>query len=198
MNVRVTKLGKAETALVGKSIPKMEYHNQNNVATLVEETMKDEGYHVDSCGTVDLPGLDVEIKSRSIQSRSPQTVGSMTVRNIINTPYNLSSIKKKIKQQFRVKHDQVNCVIVDAKMYHFDDFYIQGKLEEAYEYGRAIIASMDPDKLPAYIPPNGHIAYFERCTNRLSYSFRIRNGAMKKLEKMSATSKTFQACFEAA
>lgn len=198
MNVKTVKLRKAETALVGMTVPTMEYHNQNNVATIVEQVIEDAGYYVDATGTVDLPDHAVEIKSRAVESTSPHTVGKMSVKRIIKTPYSRSPIKKKFQQQLRVKHNQTFNVVTSAKVYDFSDSEIQQKIEDAYEYGRTIMNSTPIDKLPKYIAPNGHIGYFEKTSkkeNSTSYDFRITDSNMKQLEAMADLSKGFRKFF---
>ena len=198
MNVKTIRLPKAEEALIGMTIPEMEETYRNNVANAIEDAINDTGYNVDKLGTIDLPDHKVEVKSRSTNATSPQTIGSMSVNNIINTPYNSSSIKEKFQQQLRVKHNQTYCVVTKAKVYDFSDPVIQQKIEQAYEYGRSVMTNTSLDDLPDYISPNGHIGYFERTNkkHKTVYSFRLSNSTMKKLESIASSSKVFRQFFE--
>jgi hypothetical protein len=202
MKAKLIGLPKAEKALVGMTVPDMDYYNQNSVATVIEQTVANEGYRLDSTGTIDLPDYETEIKSRSKQATSPQSIGSMSVNKIVNNSYKNSSIKKKFQRQLRVKHDQMYNVVTEAKIYDFSDPGIQQKIEDAYEHGRAVITDLirqntPIDDLPKYIAPNGHIGYFEKTqkNKKTMYVFRLSNGSMKKLESMAASSKTFHRCF---
>lgn len=196
---KITKLPNAEKALLGKETPKNTYYNRNNVGKFAENTVKEAGYNVDSVGTVDLPDLGVEMKSRDRQSKAPHTVGSMKVKDIINTPYDVSPIKEKFLQQLRIKHDQTYQVVTETKVYDFSFDRIQKLIEEAYEHGRAVMTTMSTnnDDIPTYIPPLGNIGYFEKTSiKKNSFSFRLRDSGMKDLELMALSGKTFQKFFQ--
>lgn len=174
MKARVTKI---KTNLIGAKVPTTEH---GHAARDIEQKLIKEGYPLDTRGTVDIPSLDLEVKSRNIDAISAQTVGSMLPETIKVTPYKESTVYEKIQRQFRVyiKDD----TIVDAKVVDFSWDVIQDKIKDSYEAARQeIINGADWDYIPG-----GQYGYFER-TNKdsNSYDFRLRDRAMKKLESMA-------------
>jgi small nuclear ribonucleoprotein (snRNP)-like protein len=138
---------------------------------------------------VDVPAWNLELKTRDLESTSPQTVGAMQPDDIVSTPFPNSAIAEKIKQQFRVKTK--NNTIVNARVYDFDQPHIQKLLEEAYETARSKIAL---DDTPDYVYGT-KFGYFERTNKKSnSYMFRISAGAYDILERMASS--TFNNLFE--
>lgn len=141
----------------------------------------------------DYPKHDLEVKTKDKKSKSSNSIGSMTADNIINTSYKDSTIARKLKQQLRVT--TVDGVVVASEIYDFADPYIQSKLEQAYEAGRAKMAAGIRDN---YIYGSEY-GYFERKTNsENSWAYRIPVGAMKKLEGMAKSSLQLDKMFEIA
>jgi hypothetical protein len=174
MKAKVTKL---KTNLVGMTVPDS---TNGHAGRFVESEIIREGFDVDTKGTVDIPGLDIEVKTRDINAISAQTVGSMTPENIKKTPYRESSVYEKIQRQFRV-YIRDN-TIIDAKVVDFSWDIIQQKIEQSYELARQrIIDGLDDNYISG-----GPYGYFERTVKgSSSYDFRLRDTAMKKLESMA-------------
>jgi hypothetical protein len=174
MKARVTKLN---TNLVGMSVPDT---TNGHAGRFVENALIKQGFAVDTTGTVDIPGLDLEVKSRDVDAISAQTVGSMLPETIKVTPYKESTVYEKIQRQFRVyiKDD----TIIDAKVVDFSWDVIQDKIEKSYEAARQeIINGADGNYVPG-----GPYGYFERTVGGSnSYDFRLRDRAMKKLENIA-------------
>jgi len=189
---KITALKKAETALVGMSVPKQQ---NDNVGHLVEDVMADEGYPINRRATVDLPSLKVEVKTRTAEATSAHAIGSMTVSDIINTPYRYSPMKDKFQQQFRVTHSDTFREVTRAKIYDFSDNYIQGLVERDYEAGRAIFADLQKNgyKYPKYVRGDNTDFYWEKkdCN---SYALRVSDSAMKEYEGMATSA--FNSLFE--
>lgn len=174
MKVKITSI---KAKLVGEIVPP----KTNGAAGRdIENQLRDQGYPISNQPGPDLPSVGLEVKSRDIDSTSPQSVGSMLPEDIASTPYPESIICKKLQQQLRVKtKDQV---IVSSEVYDFSSSYIQKKLEESYEAGRKKIIDGDRSK---YIK-GGPFGYFERTVKgSRSYQFRVSNNAAKKIETMS-------------
>ena len=89
----------------------------------VEEILEQRGYRIDQGQGCDMPSLNIEVKTRDLDATSPQTIGTMSVIDIIETDYEDSPICEKIQQQYRIKTR--NGVIVENKIYDFSDPYIQ-------------------------------------------------------------------------
>lgn len=186
--IKVKKLKKDN--LLGKKLPT---NKNGHAGRAVEDILEDQGYNINRQGAVpDMQGLNVEVKTRDIDATSPQTVGTMLIDDIKITPYPLSPISSKLKQQLRVKtKDQV---VVESRIWDFSDPYIQSLLETSYETARQKIIFGCRDR---YIP-GGNYGYFEKCTNSdNSYAWRMSQSMMNKLETMSGNSSTFNTLFEA-
>ena len=158
-----------------------------------ENILANKGHPVTQGQGPDYPEYDLEVKTKDTESKSANSVGSMTSKKIKVTPYPNSSIAKKIQRQFRVKIK--DGVIVSTKVYDFSAPFIQEIIKEAYETARAKIIAGNTD---SYIPGTT-FGYFEqkklsggKLTN--SWAFRIPVGSMKKLEKMAQS--TYGKLFE--
>lgn len=174
MKAKVTKL---KTKLVGMSVPDAA---NGHAGRFVENELIHQGFKVDTKGTVDIPGLDIEVKTRDLKAISAQTVGSMLPEDIVATAYKDSPVYEKIQRQFRV-HTRDN-VIVSAEVVDFSWDMIQNKIAESYELAREEIAKGNDKN---YIH-GGDYGYFERTVKgSRSYDFRLRDSAMKKLEAMA-------------
>jgi hypothetical protein len=175
--------------LVGKTIPT---NKNGHAGRAVENLLEDQGYSINRRGAVpDMEKLNLEVKTRDLDATSPQTVGTMLLDAIKVTPYRLSSIAEKLKQQLRVKTK--DRVIVESRVWDFSDPYIQSLIETSYETARQKIIAGCRDK---YIP-GGEYGYFEKCTNSdESYAWRMSQSMMDKLETMSNNSPTFNKIFE--
>ena len=171
------KLTGLKTNLVGKSTPETK---NGHAGRYVEQELIKQGFELDTHGIIDIPKLDVEVKTRDVDATSAQTVGSMTPEDIKHTPYRQSNIFKKFQKQFRV-HIKDN-VIVDAKLVDFEWNEIQNRVESSYEAARQRIVNGETKD---YVP-GGKYGYFERTVaGSESYDFRIRDKYMKQLESMS-------------
>lgn len=174
--------------LVGQPVPPKTH---GAAGRAIEKMMEAQGWPMDRHGQgVDVPAYGFEVKSRDIGSTSAQNIGKMLPEDIKVTPYSKSPVHDKVQQQLRVKtQDQV---IVSADMYDFTNPFIQQKLEESYEAGRAKIIAGD-DSNYIYGGPYG---IFERTSPETSrsYEFRLTDSAMQKLENMATS--TFKDLFE--
>ena len=176
--------------LVGKTVPT---NKNGHAGRAIEDLLEGQGYKINRQGAVpDMQGLNVEVKTRDLNATSPQTIGTMLLDDIKITPYPVSSIAGKLKQQLRVKTK--DRVVVESRIWDFSDLYIQSLIETSYEIARQKIIAGCQDK---YIP-GGDYGYFEKCTNsNNSYAWRMSQSMMDKLETMSGNSSTFNTHFEA-
>ena len=78
--MKITKLNKAEKALVGMAVPKQE---NGNVGRLTDAVMEDNGYVLNYGSGPDIPEFGIEKKTKGLESTSPYTIGSMTYRDIM-------------------------------------------------------------------------------------------------------------------
>ena len=157
-----------------------------------EELLAERGMPVAQGAGPDYPEFDLEVKTKDTESTSANCIGSMSVEDIVKTPYELSCISAKLKSQLRVK--VTSGIIVKSDVYDFSPAFIQQILKEAYETARCKIIKGDRNNF-VYGTSYG---YFERRkksgvpTN--SYMFRITVGAMDNLEGMAKS--TYNSIFE--
>lgn len=179
MKAKITALPKAEEKLKELTIPTV------MPGEFVEGVLKEEGYVLQDGQGPDIPGLGVEVKSRCNTATSPNTVGKMSVADIINTPYRESPIFKKIQLQFRVVYDKYTREVLNPKIVDFTDKHIQEIIEDAYETGRQ---QFKEGLRGPYIKGTqwGHWELDKQTQN--SYSFRIPDKRMKDLVSMSTSS----------
>jgi hypothetical protein len=165
----------------------------------VEQELVRQGFKVSS-GVIDLPDLQLEIKTRKSSSDSPHTVGTMTHEDIIATEWKDTSFRQKLQSQFRVTIDVETGKVCEQTVIHFrDDPDIDKELEKSYEDARF--------KLMTYhAVSNGTILkdYVIRGENRLafleykdgsSYAFRIDHKGMKRFINMANTAPIFNSLF---
>jgi len=166
---------KLKTSLVGERVPNK---TDGLAGRYIENLLEHAGIEINRSATTDNPFF--EVKSRDLDSTSPQTVGGMTLNNIKVTAWEDSSICEKIQHQYRVKTQ--NNVIVESEIYDFSGWAAQSLLKEAYENGRQDIINGNTNN---YIY-GGKFGYFER-TNKDSntWCFRINHGAMQQLEQLA-------------
>jgi hypothetical protein len=188
---KVTKLGKAESALVGMSVPKQK---NGNVGILVEDTMIDQGYKMSTHTGIDIPDLEIEVKSKGTESTSAYSMGSLHINSIKEYNYDHSPIKAKCQTIFKVEHSQTFREVTDARVLDFTKPHIQEKLRDAFDTARDKIVAGDRAN---YI--KGHAkayGYFERKikggvpTNNWAFRIPVKN--MKSLEGMARSADIFE------
>ena len=181
---KITKLGKAESALVGMSVPKQK---NGNVGILVEDTMIDQGYKMSTHSGIDIPDLEIEVKSKGKESTSAYSMGSLHIDTIKEYEYDKSPIKEKCQTIFKVEHSQTFREVTDARVLDFTKPYIQEKFKDAFNTARAkILAGNESNYIKGHSKAWG---YFERKikngkpTNNWAFRITVKN--MKTLEGMA-------------
>ena len=185
--IKVKKLKK--DTLVGKEVPT---NLNGHAGRYVEDLLEGDGYGMDRRGAgPDMPGLNVEVKTRDLDATSPQTVGTMTIKAIESTLYPSSSIFAKLQQQLRLKTK--DRTIVESQVRDFSDSYIQSTIGQSYEAARQKIIGGNRGN---YIS-GGPYGYFEKCRNtNNSYAWRMSQAMMDNLETMSSNTLAFNSLFE--
>ena len=172
--------------LVGKAVPD---NVGGHAGRAIEQMMKDLGYPLQNGPGVDCAIYEgFEIKSRDLDATSPQTMATMNPDYVKKTPYAQTILCEKMQKQWRVYTQ--NRVVVKNTLTDFTGQQIQELIEEAYEICREKVIDGDESD---YIYGTEY-GYFEKTGSSNSYSYRISDGAMKKLEAMSRS--TFNDMFE--
>ena len=177
---------------VGTRIPMTQ--KNGNVGRCIEDILEAFGNNVSrNCG-VDLPEDGLEVKTRNESATSPQTIGSMSHRSIVDTPWHQSPIRNKVQKQYRVKykeslkhHDE--SIITSEQVYDFTFPEIQDKLKQAYEFGREYLSEFSPGEGPNCTPISGQWGYFEQQADG-QYQFRVSDKTMKKMESIASSHST--------
>ena len=182
-NFKITKLNKAEAALVGMPVPKQK---NGNIGNGVHSTVDDLGYQVSKTG-VDLPKIKTEIKTKGNESKSAYAIGSLHIDKIKELEYDVSPIKEKCQNIFKVAHSQTFMKITSAKIMDFTKEDIQEKFRDAYNTARdKMLAGDDSNYIKGHDKAYG---YFERKkknglpTNNWAFRITVKN--MNMFEGMS-------------
>jgi hypothetical protein len=188
---KVTKLGKAESALVGMPVPKQQ---NGNIGILVEDTMINQGYKMSTHDGIDIPDLEIEVKSKGTESTSAYSMGSLHIDSIMKHDYNTSTIKEKCQTIFKVVHSQTFMEVTDARVLDFTKPHIQEKFRDAFDTARDKMIAGDTSN---YIKGHDNAwGYLERKikngkpTN--NWAFRITVKHMKLFEGMARSVDLFE------
>ena len=68
----------------GSRIPNV--RNDATVGQWADQELVNKGHSIDKSGTVDMPEYGIDNKTRKKGSKTPHTIGSMTIENILKTP----------------------------------------------------------------------------------------------------------------
>lgn len=186
MKVKIKSLKFAQ-ALVGQTVPPSAGGYAGRAA---ENMLNSMGVRINRGHGPDILGIGTEVKTRDLNSTSPQTVADMTLEEILSTPYEQSHVFEKIQRQLRI-YIKEN-VIVSAEFYDFSSQNIQDKIKKAYNHAQAQLIA-NPN-LVATSARGNFFGYFEKCSGKTSYSFRMTDHHYQVLEAMSRS--TFNKFFD--
>jgi hypothetical protein len=172
------KIRKIKKSLIGVKVP---HRASGRTGQFIEDAHAKLGMPVQPGKGPDYPKYDLEMKSKSTESTSPFSIGSMTKNDILNTDYKDSNVKNKMQHQYHVYHTDGE--IVDQKVYDFTSVFIQEEIETAYENARKKLANGDTGWV--YGSKFGHFEKDTKDSDR--YNFRITVGAMKTLKNISTS-----------
>ena len=156
--------------------------NDGTNGKILEQAMIKQGFPIDRTGTVDLPSIDVEVKSRSASTKSMHTQGTMTYEDIIKTPWDQTTFKQKLQKQYQVTikgTNNANGIVED-----FTDPEIQKKFETDYENCRSKLTAQG-GIIKGQTISGGEYMVLEHkpgpSGTGTSYACRIRHAGMKKI-----------------
>jgi hypothetical protein len=187
-NSAKVKQFKLAQQLIGQQLPTNKDGHAGRALELLLETL---GVTINKGAGADILAYGLEVKTRKETASSAQTVATMSIKDIINTPYKESNIYQKFQQQLRIKTNELD-IIVSAEIYDFDQPQIQDLVEQGYEFARKQIITNNCIGYTSYV---GHWGYFEQChlPNCDAYSFRFSKQDMEDLESMAHS--TFSTLF---
>lgn len=175
----------------GTEVPERQRHG--NIGRWAEDQLRSNGYDINNGAGCDIPEMGIEVKTRKVESTSPHSIASMTIEDIIRTPYEDSIVCEKFQSQYRILYSDEGQVVLSDEVYNFSESYIQDRIREGYEGCRREISAIESG---GYYPHYIKHGWVQVEIKYGSYQFRIPNGAMKKIEKIAETSDIFNNLFE--
>lgn len=148
----------------------------NSVGLWVEKHMKDKGFPINKGKGPDLPGM--ELKSRKKGTRSAMSLGNMTTKDIIDTPWEKSAIKEKIKRIALVNWDSDVGEVTGVDQIDTVNDDCQAILKDGYEASRSAITSNTDIKYGGGI-------YLERKKGE-NWQLRANTTGLRRLKDASA------------
>lgn len=106
----------------------------NQVGIWAENVLEDLGYPINRGKGSDLPGI--ETKTRRVGTTSPMSIGSMTTKDIINTPWDQTILKEKFQQIEITNWNKDFGRTVGNDTVDLRDEDSQSRLRDAYERAR--------------------------------------------------------------
>ena len=175
--------------------------NDGRNGKILEQEMIRQGYPIDQNGTVDMPGVGIEVKSRKSSTGAMHTIGTMTYDDILVTPWDKTPFKQKLQKQYRVtinKDEFEGDINATGKVVDLSNPEIQAKLKEAYERNRMYLIIQHGIIKGQTIKAGGQYGKLEHKPGRSgtgrSYALRIPDSGMKKL--LATANSTFEALFD--
>lgn len=192
--MKTANVKKLKIQLVGK-----EFSGRDNgdIGRAIHDEYQTQGFTVNNGAGADLDlGAcgKVEIKSRDVNATSPHSVGKVSTLELKTRTFENSSIHEKLQVQHRVKHD--NGLVIGEKIYDFSHPLIQTLFDQAWNTAQYNICNNI--NCNDYYVAGTEYGYFERTALDTSWTFRIHDGAMRKLEKMASSTLSSLFDFETA
>lgn len=187
-SIKVKKLNTGSEDLI---VPEQIKGNEGNVGKWYEDHLQSKGFRINQGQGIDVPDLNLENKTRKRSSKSAHTTGTMTYDNIINSPYEKSSIREKLQQQNRMEYDDTFNVVTNESVYDFRDPEIQQKIKESYENAREILRKQGGPAPGTVV--GGPFGVFEWRSGN-TYAHRIPDAGMKQMKNMAKS--TFNDLFD--
>jgi len=179
---------------IGTAIPTPYTKADNGVGIWAEDQLAENGHNVDTRGTVDLPDLGVENKTKKRGSNSAWTQGSMTINDILATPDFLDTkIWEKMKNQNQITWDGQLQTVVDVELVNMDIEETRELLQESWQDVRDQLLQGSRDKS---VTSSNKAMILDGYNNDTSYNIRITTTAMNKIRTISRTNNALNQHFE--
>lgn len=167
----------------GDSVPPQDPNNRGNVGRYIEDIIKKQGIVLNSSG-IDIPSLNMEVKTRSNQATSPFTICRMEVNDIIKNDFNNSHVSRSIENLLLIRYCDILNVVTSVEVYNWNRVpLVKDILLTSYESARSIFRT---GIYKNTVRSKGCIGYFE--TDRVNktedevYQFRLDRVNLKKME----------------
>ena len=179
---------------IEKYTPIPNTNNDCEMGQWVDQLMMEKGHAIDRHGRVDMPEYNIDNKTRKKGSKASYTVGSMTIRGIINTAnWKDTGYFPKTQNQNQVTWDPVFKEISNVTILDMDIPEIQDKLAEGYNDVRNQLISGNRSK--EIKSKNGWVV-LDGYGHQNSYRMRIPNKAMNDIKTLSAARDSLKLNFD--
>lgn len=145
--------------------------------------------------------IDIEFKTRMIESNSYHTIGSTSFEDIITNYWEDSALRRKVQLQFRVDYSQNFLKTVESRIYDFTNESIQKTIGTAYQEARFKLVKDYLDgkvrKGYRYVRGENCVAHFDLQTGSYcpitgkitsgTFQFRISNWYMEQMKSIAIT-----------
>ena len=175
---QIMKAGKMSITLkkVKKAIPNGTAVPTGSKGAWVEDMMEESlDIPVNRGKGSDLPS-GIDLKSRKEGAQSGMSLGSMTTKDIVGTPWESCPLREKNKQLIITKWDPDTGEVTKTEQIDLSSVACQQSLRDAYEAARSAIANGED----TYTSDTGDV-YFEKKKGN-SWQLRISESRLKKLK----------------
>jgi len=191
-SVRVTSI--KNNIQVGTVIPTSATKTDNGVGHWADDEIESNGHSVDRNGTVDLPDIGVENKTKKRGTNAAWTQGSITIENIKSTAKLTDTrIWEKMKNQNQVTWDETVQKVVGVEIVNMDIEEIRKLLQEGWDDVRQQVLNGNGSK---NITSKNKVLVLDGYNSDTSYNIRIPNTAMNKIRSISRTKNSIDRLFE--
>jgi hypothetical protein len=180
---------------VGDPVPPQDLDDRGNVGRYVENVIKNQGIVLNSSG-IDIPSLNMEVKTRSNQATSPFTICRMDINDVTNTDFKNSRVCQSVENLLIVRYCDILNIVTSVEVYNWNKVpLVHDILLSSYNAARSIFKT---GNYKTTVRGRGCLGYFEidrkNKTSDKIYQFRLGMDGLKKMEhtKLVAGYKLFE------
>lgn len=168
---------------VGDLVPPQDPDNRGNVGRYIESIIKQQGIVLKSSG-IDIPSLNMEVKTRSNQAISPFTICRMDVNDIIKNNFENSHVSHSVENLLLIRYCDILNVVTSIEVYNWNRVpLVKDILSSSYESARSVFKTGMYKKT---VRGSGCLGYFEidraNKTEDEIYQFRLSLPGLTKME----------------
>jgi hypothetical protein len=192
MRVKSIKFG----LTVGDSVPKQDPYDLGNVGRYLEHVIQSQGIVLQKTG-IDIPSLNMEVKTRKNSAKSALTVCRMHVDDIISTDYNDSLVYQSAENLLIVRYCDDENVVTSVEVHNWNkDSLVKEFISSSYEAARKRLAAGTYDNKHYIKGEKTNRGYFEKPKPKKNkknkkkknpdsdmYAFRLGKSSLIKMEK---------------
>jgi hypothetical protein len=172
---------------VGDIVPAWDEHSPGNVGNYFEGVLQNQGLDLKGTG-IDIPSLNMEVKTRKNDAQAALTVCSMSIHDIINTDYENSRVCQSVENLLILRYCNTLNVVTSVDVHNWNKYpLVKEIVSSSYEKARAIFKT---GNYTNYVRGGKkYLGYFEEKNkdnpNNDLYAFRFGAGSLIKMETTS-------------